>query len=40
MLGGRGCRARAEVARAVLLAVVVGIGQWLLEHSWWQWLKG
>ena len=23
------CRARA---------VVVRLGQWLLEHSWWQWL--
>ena len=24
------------VARAFLVAVVVGLGQWLLEHSWWQ----
>ena len=26
------------VARAFLVAVVVGLGQWLLEYSWWQWL--
>ena len=38
MLDGSGCRARAVVARAVLLAVVVGLGQRLLVHSWWQWL--
>ena len=30
--------ARAVVARTFLVAVVVGLGQWLLEHSWWQWL--
>ena len=36
MLGGSGCRSRAEVARAFLVAVVVGLGQWLLEHAWWQ----
>ena len=24
------------VARAFLVAVVVGLEQWLLEHSWWQ----
>ena len=28
----------AAVARALLVAMVIGLGQWLLEHSWWQWL--
>ena len=35
---GSGCRARAVVARAFLVAVVIVLEQWLLEHSWWQWL--
>ena len=35
---GSGCRARAMVSRVFLVAVVVGLEQWLLEHSWWQWL--
>ena len=26
------------VARAFLVAVVVGVGKWLLEHSWRHWL--
>ena len=29
--------ARAVIARE-LVAAIIGLGQWLLEYSWWQWL--
>ena len=28
----------ADMTRPFLLQLVVGLGQWLLEHSWWPWL--